>query len=128
MNGRPWSIRSPPDRNIWRPEHLAAASETLRMLAEPTRLHLLWQLSAGPRTVTELTEASGVPRIVLTSTGQSFASVVWLIPAKMSGMSSIPSATGTSSGSFTKLSTTRTTLSPERPVTDEQPGTAMMNP
>lgn len=47
------------------PGHLAAASETLRMLAEPTRLHLLWQLSAGPRTVTELTEASGVPRTVV---------------------------------------------------------------
>lgn len=47
------------------PEHLAAASDTLRMLAEPTRLHLLWQLCAGPRTVTELTDASGVPRTVV---------------------------------------------------------------
>lgn len=47
------------------PEHLAAASGTLRMLAEPTRLHLLWQLSAGPRTVTELTDSCGVPRTVV---------------------------------------------------------------
>jgi ArsR family transcriptional regulator len=47
------------------PEHLAAASKTLRMLADPTRLHLLWQLSAGPRTVTELTAASGVSRTVV---------------------------------------------------------------
>lgn len=46
-------------------EHLAAASETLRMLAEPTRLHLLWQLSESPRTVTELTDSSGVPRTVV---------------------------------------------------------------
>ncbi|MGG6380094.1 ArsR/SmtB family transcription factor [Paenarthrobacter sp. NEAU-H11] len=46
------------------PELLEAASATLRMLAEPTRLHLLWQLSQGPKTVTELTAAVGVPRTV----------------------------------------------------------------
>lgn len=34
------------------------------MLAEPTRLHLLWQLAQGPKTVTELTAAAGVPRTV----------------------------------------------------------------
>jgi ArsR family transcriptional regulator len=34
------------------------------MLAEPTRLHLLWQLADGPKTVSELTAAAGVPRTV----------------------------------------------------------------
>ncbi|HEY8701850.1 MAG TPA: hypothetical protein VIM08_12975 [Arthrobacter sp.] len=120
MNSRPWSIRSLAD--------LTAASDTLRMRAEPTRLHLMWQLSAGLRTVTELTEASGVPRIVLSHHWASSASVVWSTPAKMAGISSIPSATDTSSGSFTRQSTTQTTVWPERPVTDEQPGAAMMNP
>lgn len=46
------------------PELLDAAASTLRMLAEPTRLHLLWQLSNGPKTVSELTIAAGVPRTV----------------------------------------------------------------
>ncbi|GAB5077224.1 ArsR/SmtB family transcription factor [Arthrobacter sp. AD-310] len=44
---------------------LEAAAGTLRMLAEPTRLHLLWQLAHGPRTVTELTTAATVPRTVV---------------------------------------------------------------
>ena len=35
------------------------------MLAEPTRLHLLWQLADGPRAVTELTAASTAPRTVV---------------------------------------------------------------
>jgi DNA-binding transcriptional ArsR family regulator len=47
------------------PELLETASATLRMLAEPTRLHLLWQLSQGPKTVTELTAAATVPRTVV---------------------------------------------------------------
>ncbi|ADX74234.1 transcriptional regulator, ArsR family [Pseudarthrobacter phenanthrenivorans Sphe3] len=47
------------------PELLETASATLRMLAEPTRLHLLWQLSEGPKTVTELTAAASVPRTVV---------------------------------------------------------------
>lgn len=38
------------------------AAATLRMLAEPTRLHLLWQLSKGPHTVTELVEVTGAAR------------------------------------------------------------------
>ena len=46
------------------PELLETAAGTLRMLAEPTRLHLLWQLSTGPKTVTELADASGAPRTV----------------------------------------------------------------
>lgn len=44
---------------------LEMAAGTLRMLAEPTRLHLLWQLTGGPKTVTELTDASGAPRTVV---------------------------------------------------------------
>lgn len=47
------------------PELLDAAATTLRMLAEPTRLHLLWQLTQGPRTVSELTAAAEVPRTVV---------------------------------------------------------------
>ena len=46
------------------PRLLESAAGTLRMLAEPTRLHLLWQLAEGPKTVTELTAAAGVPRTV----------------------------------------------------------------
>lgn len=46
------------------PELLEAATGTLRMLAEPTRLHLLWQLAEGPKTVTQLTESAAVPRTV----------------------------------------------------------------
>lgn len=47
------------------PELLETAAATLRMLAEPTRLDLLWQLSRGPKTVTDLTAAAGVPRTVV---------------------------------------------------------------
>ncbi|TLM84520.1 helix-turn-helix transcriptional regulator [Pseudarthrobacter sp. NamE2] len=47
------------------PQLLEAAAATLRMLAEPTRLHLLWQLADGPRSVTELTAAAIVPRTVV---------------------------------------------------------------
>jgi DNA-binding transcriptional ArsR family regulator len=46
-------------------ELLETAAGTLRMLAEPTRLHLLWQLAQGPKSVTELTAAAGVPRTVV---------------------------------------------------------------
>ncbi|WP_188538927.1 ArsR/SmtB family transcription factor [Kocuria dechangensis] len=46
-------------------ELLESAAATLRMLAEPTRLHLLWQLAQGPRTVTELVEATGAARTVV---------------------------------------------------------------
>jgi hypothetical protein len=35
------------------PQLLELAVGTLRMLAEPTRLHLLWQLAEGPKTVTD---------------------------------------------------------------------------
>lgn len=47
------------------PQLLEAAAGTLRMLAEPTRLQLLWQLADGPKTVTELTAASTAPRTVV---------------------------------------------------------------
>ncbi|WP_186329197.1 helix-turn-helix transcriptional regulator [Arthrobacter sp. U41] len=46
-------------------ELLETAAGTLRMLAEPTRLHLLWQLAQGPKTVTELTTAAQAPRTVV---------------------------------------------------------------
>lgn len=47
------------------PELLAAGAATLRLLAEPTRLHLLWQLSRGPKTVSELVDAGTAPRTVI---------------------------------------------------------------
>ena len=46
-------------------ELLETAAVTLRMLAEPTRLHLLWQLAQGPKSVTELTTAAQAPRTVV---------------------------------------------------------------
>lgn len=45
-------------------ELLETAAGTLRMLAEPTRLHLLWLLAEGPKSVSELTDAVGVSRTV----------------------------------------------------------------
>ncbi|WP_455835156.1 ArsR/SmtB family transcription factor [Pseudarthrobacter siccitolerans] len=47
------------------PQLLEMAAGTLRMLAEPTRLNLLFQLTDGPKTVTELTAAVDVPRTVV---------------------------------------------------------------
>ena len=47
------------------PQLLETAAGTLRMLAEPTRLNLLFQLTQGPKTVTELTAAGDVPRTVV---------------------------------------------------------------
>ncbi len=47
------------------PQLLEAAAGTLRMLAEATRLRLLWKLADGPKTVTELTAASTAPRPVV---------------------------------------------------------------
>jgi DNA-binding transcriptional ArsR family regulator len=47
------------------PQLLETAAATLRMLAEPTRLNLLFQLTEGPKTVTNLTTAAGVPRTVV---------------------------------------------------------------
>ena len=46
-------------------ELLETAASTLRMLAEPTRLQLLWQLARGPKTVTELTAEATAPRTVV---------------------------------------------------------------
>jgi DNA-binding transcriptional ArsR family regulator len=47
------------------PQLLEAAAGTLRMLAEPTRLHLLWQLADGAKSVGELTASSTAPRTVV---------------------------------------------------------------
>ena len=46
-----------PDR-----QRLDTASETFRMLADPTRLHLLWLLTHGEADVTALAEATGASR------------------------------------------------------------------
>lgn len=42
--------------------HLGAATGMFQMLADPTRLHLLWLLTHGEADVTALTEASGASR------------------------------------------------------------------
>lgn len=41
---------------------LDAASDVFRMLAEPTRLHVLWLLARGESDVAELTSATGASR------------------------------------------------------------------
>jgi DNA-binding transcriptional ArsR family regulator len=42
--------------------HVAAAAVMLHLLADPTRLRLMWLLTAGEHDVTALTEAVGVAR------------------------------------------------------------------
>ncbi|OBA56700.1 transcriptional regulator [Nocardia sp. 852002-20019_SCH5090214] len=44
------------------PAHLDAATSVFRMLADPTRLHLLWLLADDEADVTALTEACGGSR------------------------------------------------------------------
>jgi DNA-binding transcriptional ArsR family regulator len=41
---------------------LALASDTFRMLSDPTRLHILWLLERGPADVSALTAATGTSR------------------------------------------------------------------
>lgn len=43
-------------------DRLTAASETLRMLADPTRLHILWVLTTDEADVSTLTDAVGASR------------------------------------------------------------------
>lgn len=52
------------------PHRLETATATLRMLADPTRLHLLWLLIQAPADVTELVERTGANR---TSVSQHLA-------------------------------------------------------
>ncbi|MFF0903396.1 UNVERIFIED_CONTAM: hypothetical protein RF653_06935 [Kocuria sp. CPCC 205316] len=47
------------------PEYPAAATATLRMPAEPARLHLLRSLTHGARSVLQFPRANGAPRTVL---------------------------------------------------------------
>ncbi|MDX1892762.1 metalloregulator ArsR/SmtB family transcription factor [Mycolicibacterium sp. 050158] len=44
------------------PDHLEAATNTFRMLADPTRLHILWLLADAEADVTALTAACGASR------------------------------------------------------------------
>ena len=44
---------------------LEHAASTLRMLAEPTRLQLLWQLAQGPCSVAQLVDGAAAPRTVV---------------------------------------------------------------
>ncbi|MBF4999564.1 helix-turn-helix transcriptional regulator [Nocardia sp. BSTN01] len=52
------------------PARLDAATSVFRMLADPTRLHILWVLAEGEADVTALTEACGGSR---TSVSQHLA-------------------------------------------------------
>ncbi|WP_024476700.1 ArsR/SmtB family transcription factor [Arthrobacter sp. CAL618] len=56
---------SPPDT-----ERLETGAATFRMLADPTRLHILWLLTLGPTDVTSLVEQTGAAR---TSVSQHLA-------------------------------------------------------
>lgn len=66
------------------PQLLDSAAATLRMLAEPTRLHLLWHLSQSPHTVTELVDTTGASR---TAVSQHLAKLRFsgLVDAKKDG-------------------------------------------
>ena len=52
------------------PERLETGAATFRMLADPTRLHILWILTLGPTDVTSLVEQTGAAR---TSVSQHLA-------------------------------------------------------
>ena len=56
---RPPSLVHPVDPDTAR---LDAATNTFRMLADPTRLHILWTLTDGEADVTALVDASGASR------------------------------------------------------------------
>ncbi|WP_067823104.1 ArsR/SmtB family transcription factor [Nocardia inohanensis] len=58
------ALRSPSLTHPAQPDQprLDAATETFRMLADPTRLHILWMLTEGEADVTALTEACGASR------------------------------------------------------------------
>ncbi|WJZ03290.1 ArsR/SmtB family transcription factor [Corynebacterium freiburgense] len=47
------------------PKLLESASNTLKLLAEPTRLHLLWLLTEDEHSVAELVAATGANRTVV---------------------------------------------------------------
>ena len=51
-------------------QRLSAAGDVFRMLADPTRLHILWMLSQGPADVTALADACTASR---TSVSQHLA-------------------------------------------------------
>lgn len=69
-NARP--ARTPSLHHALAPDgvRLETASATFRMLADPTRLHILWQLTQGPADVTTLVERTGATR---TSVSQHLA-------------------------------------------------------
>lgn len=55
------AARSGHDLSVLTPADRAAAAATLRLLADETRLHLLWHLRSGERGVNDLSEAVGRP-------------------------------------------------------------------
>ncbi|MEV0774530.1 ArsR/SmtB family transcription factor [Streptomyces sp. NPDC050433] len=63
MPGRPEpSTASDTHQHTPGPRELTAAASVFSLLADPTRLHLLWLLTAGESDVTTLAEACGAAR------------------------------------------------------------------
>ncbi|MFE4490956.1 ArsR/SmtB family transcription factor [Streptomyces niveus] len=63
MPGRPeLSTANDAHQHTPGPRELTAAASVFALLADPTRLHLLWLLTAGESDVTALAEACGAAR------------------------------------------------------------------
>ncbi|EFQ82015.1 transcriptional regulator, ArsR family [Aeromicrobium marinum DSM 15272] len=56
-DGPSFDHAAPPDG-----DRLGRASHLFALLSDPTRLHVLWHLTDGPATVSELVERTGAPR------------------------------------------------------------------
>ncbi|WP_406278169.1 metalloregulator ArsR/SmtB family transcription factor [Nocardia sp. NBC_00881] len=64
---QPETVQSLPAASLVHPvapdqQHLDAATNTFRMLADPTRLHILWILAQNEADVTALTDSCGASR------------------------------------------------------------------
>ena len=75
---------------------LDAATETLKLLADPTRLQIVWALLHGEHSVNELADHVGAAPAVVARTSPSCAPPTWSAPAATATVSSTPPATNTS--------------------------------
>ncbi|UCM88057.1 ArsR/SmtB family transcription factor [Streptomyces marincola] len=60
--GKPHAVAGEAHLHAPDQEQLRTAASVFALLADPTRLHLLWLLARGEADVTALTAASGAPR------------------------------------------------------------------
>ncbi len=81
-----------------RPHRLDAASDTFRMLADPTRLDLLWLLTQGEADVCAGRGGRAVPAPRSASTWPTAGSPGWWTPARTGGGCSTGCGTGTWAG------------------------------